>query len=177
MPTAKETPELLAKLKKALTYYPGTGAILRANAKPAFITVNRNSHSGYWVGTVCGVRLYAHRTAWALHHGDWAEGEIDHINGNGLDNRIDNLRDVSRLVNRQNAKLHKDNTSGVSGVCWAKNTGKWQAQIKVRTKMVYLGQFPDKTDAVAARREAERLYGFHPNHGRVVSDLTPDIFD
>lgn len=92
--------------------------------------------------------------------------DIDHINGNTQDNRLINLREVSHSENVKNARRRNDNTSGVSGVHWEKRRNKWRAYIKVANRRKYLGYFENFTDAVAARRAAEKLYNFHPNHGR-----------
>jgi hypothetical protein len=70
----------------------------------------------------------------------------------------------------RNRKLNANNRSGVSGVCWAEGTQKWQAQIKVDGRMIYLGQFDELADAATARRTAEQKYGFHENHGRLGRD-------
>lgn len=60
----------------------------------------------------------AHRVIWQLHNGFVAvDVDVDHINGVRTDNRIENLRAVTRAVNQRNQKLHKSNTSGIAGVC------------------------------------------------------------
>lgn len=57
---------------------------------------------GYVTLQVCGRKMLAHRIAWALFHGEWPKGVIDHINGDTADNRIQNLRDVSERINQRN---------------------------------------------------------------------------
>ncbi len=91
---------------------------------------------------------------------------VDHINGDGLDNRRKNIRLATAGDNMRNRRLNSNNRSGVSGVCWAKDSRKWQAQIKVEGHMLYLGQFDELDDAIAARLTAEKEHGFHENHGR-----------
>ncbi|TIX43797.1 MAG: hypothetical protein E5V40_01780 [Mesorhizobium sp.] len=61
---------------------------------------------------------------------------------------------------------NKERDSGVNGVHWNKKTGKWMARIKMGGKWIYLGIYPKLEDAVAIRRDAEKAYGFNPNHGR-----------
>ena len=75
---------------------------------------------------------------------------IDHIDGNGLNNRRSNLRQATPRENSQNQRAPISNTSGQKGVCWNKRRGKWQAQIRVDRKLVYLGLFARKEDAAAA---------------------------
>lgn len=80
----------------------------------------------------------------------------DHINGNKLDNRRKNLRICTQAQNNANARMRRDNTSGVRGVVWHKRLEKWQAQITVNGKCLYLGMFVDMKDAIEARRKAAR---------------------
>ena len=123
--------------------------------------------SGYKQCVLLGKQYYAHRLIWLLTTGAWPVGQIDHINGNKTDNRIDNLRDVSNRENGKNQRPRKNNTSGIMGVYWYKNCRKWNAQIKVGDKLVNLGYFTEIEDAARARKDAEMKYGFHENHGRV----------
>ena len=110
-----------------------------------------------------GKNYRAHRLAWFLTHKEWPI-EVDHINQIKTDNRIENLRSVNRQTNLRNARLSKNNTSGVTGV--RKSQGKWIAQIKVSTEYIYLGIYKNWFDAVCARKAGECQYNFHPNHGR-----------
>jgi len=119
---------------------------------------------GYRNGCIDGISLYAHRVAWALYFGEWPDGEIDHINHDHADNRICNLRSVTRAENLRNLPKMRHNTSGVTGVYRRKD--KWLAAIRVDRKLIRLGYFHSFNDAVAARELAERQYRFHPNHGR-----------
>lgn len=81
--------------------------------------------------------------------------ETDHINGNKLDNRRENLRNVSHSQNQLHSRLPKTNTSGYKGVVWDKKNNKWQAQIKIKGKNLHLGRFSSKKGAIMARKEAE----------------------
>ena len=108
----------------------------------------------------------AHRLIWLLHYGEWPKQFIDHIDGNGLNNRIENLRDVSNAENGRNQRKHFNNTSGVVGVYWGKQRAKWRATINVEGKLIHLGYFADKAEAAAARKAAEIKYNYHANHGR-----------
>lgn len=74
--------------------------------------------------------LLVHRAVFAIHHGYWP-GEVDHIDGNTHNNRIENLRAVTRALNTVNRKkLISNNTSGYTGVSFSKACGKWQARVK-----------------------------------------------
>lgn len=121
---------------------------------------------GYRLVIIHGKTHKAHRVVWAFHKGVWPTYNIDHINGIPNDNRIENLRDVSMQDNARNRRRVSRNTSGVTGVVWARAEKKWHAQIKVSGKCISLGNYSDKLDAIAARKQAEAQYGFHPNHGR-----------
>lgn len=80
--------------------------------------------------------------------------DIDHINGNPLDNRRSNLRHISHKDNSRNCKLSKNNTSGFNGVNWVKSKNKWRARIKHDYKNIFLGYFHDKEDAKSCRYAA-----------------------
>lgn len=121
---------------------------------------------GYHVGAIKGIKYKAHRVIWAMHYGQWPTGQIDHINGDKSDNRIENLRDVTNRENCRNKRLFKANTSGHVGVWLKKETGKWVAEITVNYKTIPLGTFATKEGAIARREQAELEHGFHPTHGR-----------
>ena len=125
--------------------------------------------------TTCGYRIFykkkkpylEHRVIWEKHNGKIPKGlEIDHINHDRLDNRIENLRLVTKQENQRNAKRRIDNTSGVTGVVWRNENKRWYAQIGIDGKNIHLGCFSEFSDAVNARKNAEVLYGFHKNHGK-----------
>ena len=145
----KKTPEHQAAIWNA-----------KFSGRPAFKGVGNN---GYATSTLSGKRMTAHRVAWAVHYGEWPDGEIDHINGNPLDNRIMNLRCVSRQQNSRNLSVK----SGESrGVYWYAPTSRWVAKIHSGGKMRHIGYFKIREDAIAARRAEEKRLGFHENHGR-----------
>jgi len=108
-----------------------------------------------------GQIYYTHRLIWKLLYGE-DPLEIDHINGNRSDNRITNLRSVPHYENMRNTKKMSNNSSGVMGIYWLKDRSKWRASIGREL----LGDFDKLEDAAAARKQAEKEYGYHPNHGR-----------
>lgn len=128
-----------------------------------------NGHGYLHIG-IKGKRYKAHRLIWMMVHNEWPD-QIDHINGNKLDNRLCNLRNVDAANNLRNTAIRKDNKSGVVGVNFHKTSGKWVSYIRVNGKHKHLGTFEDKSQAIEERKKAEKLYGFHENHGRKAAVL------
>jgi len=83
---------------------------------------------------------------------------IDHINGNGLDNRKSNLRLCSNKENARNRGKNINNTSGYKGVTWSKEKNKWNARICFNYKDIYLGDYKNIKDAARAYNEAAIKY-------------------
>ena len=153
-PTAKQTAE-----HKAANWNK------RMAGKPAL--AYRDPRLGYLTGSIFNRHVSAHRVVFALTHGTWPAGEVDHINGKPADNRPANLRDVPHSENLKNAKRAANNTSGTTGVIFDSTHGKWVARIAAAGQSNrHVGCFVSKSDAVAARKAAEALHGYHPNHGR-----------
>ncbi|MNF85954.1 AP2 domain protein [compost metagenome] len=126
------------------------------------------THHGYLRAVVDGERHMVHRIVWALHHGKWPEGIVDHIDGVRLNNRIENLRSVDHQQNMRNQKLPATNTSGFIGVFWNCRRNRWVAQIKVDGKYKHVGYFDTAQAADTARKAAAGAFGYHENHGRSV---------
>lgn len=103
-----------------------------------------------------GRQIYMHRQITAADNGL----EVDHINGNRLDNRRSNLRVVSHSQNAMNVPLSSKNRSGHTGVWWSPKRERWIAYIYDGGKRRTLGYFKDKESAIATRQAAEkRIYG------------------
>jgi len=92
--------------------------------------------------------------------------QVDHINGDVTDNRWENLRLIYGGENQRNMKRAHNNTSGITGVVWDQSRALWHARIRLNQKDRFLGRFKSKDEAIAARKAAERQFGFHVNHGR-----------
>jgi hypothetical protein len=105
-------------------------------------------------------RTQGARVAWAIHHGTWPEGLVDHIDGDCTNDRIENLREVSASENNRNQRIGRRNTSGKVGVTFFKRTGKWRAWINIDGRSHSLGYFTEIEDAIAARVAAENRHGF-----------------
>ena len=128
-------------------------------------TGNKNSN-GYLQIIIDGKAICLHRIAYLFMIGEWPNNEIDHINGNPLDNRWENLREVSKIENFKNQKIYKNNVSGVTGVSWNKYFNKWIVIISVNKKPINLGYFDNFEDAVKVRKNAEVEHDYHENHGK-----------
>jgi hypothetical protein len=90
---------------------------------------------------------------------DAEPGEIvDHINGNGLDNRKCNLRIVTKSQNGANMRLHKINSSGFKGVHWDKKNKKWKVELMVDCKRIWVGRFNDLSQAIKAYNDTAKTY-------------------
>ena len=107
----------------------------------------------------------AHRLIFLMHKG-YLPKTIDHINGDKLDNRIENLRAATVGQNQHNRKTNANNTSGYKGVGWSKAQKKWVARITLERKNIHLGYFANVEEAAEVVRKArEELHGSFANHG------------
>lgn len=124
------------------------------------------SYSKGYKAVSIGARLYLeHRIIYTMHNGN-TDSIIDHINGNHLDNRIENLRTAERWQNLHNSKQNKRNTSGHKGVFWNKANKTWQAEIYINTVKHYLGTF--KTVEAASKAVEEKRKEFCKEFARAV---------
>jgi len=113
--------------------------------------INTNSYKQVQIN---GKRYLVHRIIFLMHYGYMPENDIDHIDGNKLNNRIENLREVSKSCNMKNCKPYNHNTSGFHGVYWNKQRQKWMAYIN----NINLGRYPTKEQAALARALGELLH-------------------
>jgi len=131
------------------------------------IVSSKHSVTKYRQVVVKGCTEKCHRIIWEMHHGKIAKGMIiDHVDGNGLNNKIENLRLVNASDSARNSPLPKHSSTGVIGVGWHGAAKKWQARIYENGKRIDLGRFENINDAIKARKQAEIEIGYHPNHGR-----------
>lgn len=97
--------------------------------------------------------------------------DVDHKNGNGLDNQRSNLRSATRQQNSQNRSVLRHSRSGYKGLGFHAKTGKWQAQIGVGGRVIYIGLFDRPEDAARAYdAEARRRFGDYARLNFPVSD-------
>lgn len=147
------------ELLRLFNYDPDSGVMSwRANPKhygTASGKLGTVSSCGYlYVGVRDGhgakFKTYiAHRIIWKMMTGEDPVDQIDHIDGDRLNNRWSNLRPADNGKNRWNSKLAKNNKSGVKGVCWDTSHRKWNAYISIGGKQSRLGRFDVLDDAAA----------------------------
>ena len=145
--------------------------LLQYDSKSGSLTwIERTSHRvkiGRTAGTVngwgrmqigvLGHLYYAHRLAWLYSYGEWPTQVIDHIDGDPLNNRITNLRDVPQEINSQNTRIaNANNKSGLLGAFWHCQNKNWRARIMVSGKSHSLGCFKTPEAAHEAYKQAKR---------------------
>jgi hypothetical protein len=153
-------------LKSILKYNKNTGIFkwkkeLSKCIKNKEIAGTISKLNGYAYIGINGKIYKAHRLAWLYVYGHFPKQMIDHINRKKTDNRICNLRDVSRSVNGHNKGLQSNNTSGHKGIYLDKRDNIWFSQIKINNKIIHLGRFKYKKDAITARKESEIKYNLY----------------
>lgn len=149
-------------LKSKFFYDASTGKFKKigSDAKVGFID------DGYTRIEIDRKTYYAHRLAWLYVYGKFPELHLDHINCDKSDNRIENLREVTRFQNLMNVGRNKNNTSGLKNVYYHKPTGKWQVRVTISgNRSKYFGLFEDIELADLVAKEARSKY-----HGQFARD-------
>lgn len=157
-----------ARLKERLHYDPDTGVFtqkIKVKNRNVGNIVGTSGTRGYLQCNIDGKPYKLHRLAWLYVYGVWPTHQIDHINHNTADNRINNLRDVTCAHNHQNRARRTKSASGHLGVTWHKRDARWQAHIEIDGKAHHLGYYAVLSDAIAARVAAEQQY--HPQRPKV----------
>jgi hypothetical protein len=155
--------DITAEEIRAIFHYdPETGWLVNAVTRNPLALAGTRAGSphnrGYRRVSIDNKRHLEHRLVWLYVHGAAPTRFIDHINNVKDDNRIENLRDVTKSQNGANTGKRSNNTSGHKGVYWDKPTRKWKAQIGISNKVLALGYFSNIDDAIAARQAAELKY-------------------
>ena len=120
---------------------------------------------------ISGKLFLAHRLAWFYVNGEWPEKLLDHEDGDGLNNKFENLRNATPISNGRNCGLSSNNKSGVNGVYWNKANNKWVAEGHYTEDGVHkkknLGSYSDLEDARLAREKWQDEQGdFTERHGK-----------
>ena len=154
-------------LKQKLVYNENTGVFSyrysRGRAKQGRIagTVMKTGHIRIQID---GVLYLAHRLVWLWSYGKFPDKDIDHINGNPSDNRIENLRLCTKNQNQHNRKLRLDSRTGVKGVTISQE-GKYKAHIQTDNKRLHLGTFNTLEEADnVCRQYREKQHGIFARH-------------
>jgi hypothetical protein len=147
-------------LRQVLNYDPETGVFTwrrHPQEKRIGLPVGRTDRQGYLKIVLDGVAFTGHRLAWMHVHGKFPKGCIDHINGDRLDNRLANLRDVAPMLNSQNRRgANRTNRSGLLGAHFHKASGRWHSRITLAGHTFQLGYFATPEEAHAAHMKAKR---------------------
>lgn len=151
------------RLRTRLLYDPLTGAFTRAVSVAKFkkgelagCTALHGGKKYIRIG-VDGREYYAQRLAWLYMTGQWPNFEVDHFDGDSLNNRWSNLRDVPHTANNQNQRrAHSDNPVGLLGVSWVGRKSKYRASLTIKRKSHFLGYFDSPEEAHAAYIVAKR---------------------
>jgi hypothetical protein len=149
-------------VKKLFYYDAETGMLIwrngnKRNVKP-WQEAKALNGLGYYSVKIQNKSYPVHRIIWLYVHGIFPDQDIDHKNRIRNDNRLCNLRSVSRTDNCQNISLPRHNKSGHIGVSWIKRHEAWTVYVKVNKKNKWLGCYKNLDDAVAARKAGEAKY-------------------
>jgi hypothetical protein len=117
----------------------------------------RNASNGYRMIGLYKRSYMTHRLVFMFHHGYFPK-EVDHIDGNKSNNKIENLRPASHLENLRNQKIRTDNVSGHKNVGWAKREQKWRVRLTVNGKDKHIGYFDDRELADLVAVEATNKF-------------------
>jgi hypothetical protein len=164
-------------LRRILDYNPETGQFIwlqgAGRVKPG--TPAGTLSNGYLRIQVQNRLYWGHRLAWLLGHGeDPGDLEVDHIDGNGSNNRLSNLRLATHAQNLQNTEKPCSNKSGFKGVAWHRKAQKWRAYIQANGKRHYLGYFETPEEgSVAYLAAAKKLHGSFARAAQLTTKLTP----
>jgi hypothetical protein len=135
------------------------------NTKSAGKEVGTPSKWGHLRFRIRKDSFQVHRVIWLMAYGEWPE-QVDHIDGDPGNNRLENLREVNHLLNCRNAARRKDNSSGITGISRSSKSDRWVATIGDRGSQIHLGDYRTLEEAIAAREAAAKVLGYHVNHGR-----------
>jgi len=154
----------LVSLFSTLSYDPDSGLLSKNGLSIGFKKKCKKSGKHYIQITIKNKTFLAHRVIWFIKTGSWPI-QIDHIDGDGTNNRWSNLREVDNIQNQKNKRKYANNKSGTAGVRWHTRDKIWISEITVNKKKIHLGCFKKLEEAISKRQEAKRKYDFSKTHG------------
>ena len=144
------------EIEKYLDYNKETGIFIWSQDFKTKIKKGRQAgyktEHGYITIGFKGKRYYAHRLAWYFTHQEIPK-YVDHINGDGTDNKITNLRSCTQSQNCMNKKVHSNNLTGYKGVSYEKGRNRFRARIMIKGKKINIGSFKTAEEARDAYNE------------------------
>jgi len=146
------------ELRHLTVYNPETGIMTwtgKGRMQKAGAEIGHIDGHGYRVAMIRGKNYQVHRLAWLHVHGELPE-EIDHVNMNRLDNRLENLRAADRQKNSFNKVAYSNNKLGIKGVHFSQN--RFVSQIMVNGKRIHLGTYKTPEEARSAYIDAANKY-------------------
>ncbi len=151
----------LWRLREILDYDPATGVFrwketMNSQAMAGQVAGCMSHPSPFVQFNIGDKNYHGHRLAWFYVHGVWPEHDIRHVNDNGRDNRIANLKEATNQQIILSFPLRRNNTSGYKGVSFHKKTRRWRASLHTKEKWIHLGLFDTKEEAYEAYCEAGR---------------------
>lgn len=170
--------QLINALREHFEYNENTGMLIRKkivdhdyknNVGDEVTSTTKYKHIEYYTFRFLGNTYKAHRVIWAIVYG-YMPDTIDHRDGNGLNNKLDNLREVTQASNCKNRRNQVNSSTGYSGITVipSRTAGKpprYLARINPSSgKRISLGRFDTFEEAVEARKKAEVEYGYHTEH-------------
>ena len=172
-----EEQELIELFKEHFSYDADTGMLTcikkikysKRHIGDIVDSITRVKNNVYYSVSLFGKTYKAHRVIWAIYYGH-LPNVIDHIDGNGLNNRIENLRNTVQAENCKNRSHQSNSSTGYSGITYVKSRtegkpGKYLVRINAEAGVrITVGRYDTLEEAIAARQFAETKYSYHENH-------------
>lgn len=150
------------RLRELLDYNPDSGVFrwrVSLGSKVKGAMAGCPTSAGYLRVRADGRLYYLHRLAFLFVNGRMPPEHVDHINGDVADNRLSNLREVSRQTNMQNRRRARSgNAAGLIGAQFRRDTGRWHSKIRVGGTYLHLGYFDTPQQAHEAYIAAKRKH-------------------
>ena len=136
---------------KWLRYDPDTGIFTRRGKRAGTLYSNGRGKT-YIRISINHKKYFAHRLAFLFMNKSFPVNQVDHEDGNGINNKWSNLHEATPKENSQNRRLSKNNKSGYHGIYFDECSNKYRSQIKIDGKTTHIGYFTDIFDAICSRK-------------------------